>query len=91
MDGERNNEPRQSSLIKAQILMYSLNIYGKTQGPIPLLWLILLLVSAGLSCKVGSSAAQWGGQFSGLWQEGVNITRPETWVQCQRFVQLAQG
>jgi hypothetical protein len=34
---ERNNEPRQSSLIKAQILIFQLCVYiGKPQNPIPL-------------------------------------------------------
>jgi hypothetical protein len=49
-DSERNNEPRQS-LINAQILMYGPEYMWENSRTHS-------FVSAGLNCKVGSSAAQ---------------------------------
>jgi hypothetical protein len=75
---KRNNEPRQSVSDGGSNFNFSaLLLYKQNPKTHP-------FVSAGLSCKVKSSAAQHVGssQFSGLSQEDVNVERPEAWLQC---------
>ena len=56
----------------------ALNIYGKTQGPIPL----FQLGSACFSWIELTSASQCEKQFSVLWKEDVNVAEPDAWLQC---------
>jgi hypothetical protein len=89
-DSKKNNEPRQSSLIKARILMYSSEFIWQNSRAHPFVMGSAACFSwIELQSRLFSSSV--GGMFSVFWQEDRNVVRPDAWLQCWRLVQPAQG
>ena len=91
-DSERNNEPRQSSLIKAQILMCSFQYVTenpRTHAFVSFVCVLLLFQLNWVAKSILQQLRGWTGssQVSGLCQEDLNVARPDAWLQCpRRFV-----
>jgi hypothetical protein len=70
----------------------ALKIYGKTQRPIPSFQLGSVASLSWIELQSKLFCSSVGRQFSVLWQEDVNVARPDSWLQCLgRFVELTQG
>ena len=70
----------------------ALNIYGKTQRPIPLFQLGSVASFSWIELQSRLFSSSMGGQFSVLWQEDVNAAKSDSWLQClSSFVWPNQG